>query len=173
MRDRPAIACGPHHWTYGEFDAVVERVAAGLQGHGVAKGDRVAVLARNSHAFAALRFGLARLGAVLVPINFMLTAEEVAFVLRHAGARMLAVDASLAELGRTAAALNTKVERFIALPGENGPEPVLDGLSFARLMNTTEPVPTGRRFELATSHRSCTPVAPSHCPRERCSRTKP
>ena len=138
MRNSPAITCGLHHWTYGEFDDVVERVAAGLQGHGVTKGDRVAVLARNSHAFAALRFALARLGAVLVPVNFMLKAEEVAFVLRHAGARMLAVDASLAELGRAAAALNTQVERLIALPGENGPEPELDGLSFARLMNTTE-----------------------------------
>jgi fatty-acyl-CoA synthase len=37
---------------------------------------RVAVLARNSHGFAALRFALARLGAVLVPINFMLKADE-------------------------------------------------------------------------------------------------
>ena len=90
MRDSPAISCGLHHWTYGEFDDVVERVAAGLQGHGVTKGDRVAVLARNSHAFAALRFALARLGAVLVPINFMLKAEEVAFVLRHAGAGAVA-----------------------------------------------------------------------------------
>ena len=136
--DSPAISCGPHHWTYGGFDEVVERVAAGLQGHGVAKGDRVAVLARNSHAFAALRFALARLGAVLVPINFMLTAEEVAFVLRHAGARMLAVDSNLAELGSAAAALDTKVEQFIALPGEHDPEPALEGLSFARLLTTTD-----------------------------------
>ena len=50
----------------------------GLAGIGVRSGDRVAILSRNSHAFAALRFALARLGAVLVPINFMLTAEEIA-----------------------------------------------------------------------------------------------
>ena len=72
-----AIACGDVRWSYAEFDALVTRVAAGLARHGIAKGTRVAVLARNSHAFAALRFGLARRGAVLVPINFMPKAAEV------------------------------------------------------------------------------------------------
>jgi fatty-acyl-CoA synthase len=70
--EQPAIACGDVCWTYREFDAVCTRLAAGLAAHGIARGDRVAVLARNSHAFAALRFSVARLGAVLVPVNFML-----------------------------------------------------------------------------------------------------
>jgi fatty-acyl-CoA synthase len=50
-----------------------------------------------------LRFALARRGAVLVPINFMLKAEEVAYILRHAGARTLATDSGLAALARDAA----------------------------------------------------------------------
>ena len=120
-----AIACGDVRWTYAEFDALATRVAAGLAGRGIAKGTRVAVLARNSHAFAALRFGLARLGAVLVPINFMLKAEEVAYILRHAGAVMLATDSGLAALARAAAALDTKVQQFVWLPSEapTAPEP--------------------------------------------------
>src|ERR1700758_714599 len=61
-RDKLAIACGATRWTYAEFDAVCSRLAAGLAQQGVVKGARVAVLARNSHAFAALRFALARLG---------------------------------------------------------------------------------------------------------------
>ena len=61
-----AIVCGPVRWTYREFDALCDRLAAGLAEQGIVKGDRVAILARNSHAFAALRFALARLGAVLV-----------------------------------------------------------------------------------------------------------
>eukprot|EP01034_Spumella_vulgaris_P014884 gene14884-19017_t len=81
---KPAIVCGDTCWTFAEFDALVDRVAAGLSGMGVGHASRVAVLARNSHGFAALRFALARLGAVLVPINFMLKAEEVAFILRYA-----------------------------------------------------------------------------------------
>jgi fatty-acyl-CoA synthase len=45
-----------------EFDTVVSRLAAGLHAQGVAQGEHVGVLARNSHGFAALRFALARLG---------------------------------------------------------------------------------------------------------------
>ena len=75
---KTAVICGDTHWSYAELDALCSRLAAGLAGSGITQGDRVAVLARNSHAFAALRFALARLGAVLVPINFMLKAEEVA-----------------------------------------------------------------------------------------------
>ena len=73
--EKSAIVCGEVHWTFREFDTVVNRLANGLTARGVGLGDRVAILSRNSHAFAALRFALARLGAVLVPINFMLNAD--------------------------------------------------------------------------------------------------
>ena len=99
---KTGIVCGTTTWTYAEFDALVTRLAAGLASIGVAEGDKVAVLARNSHGFAALRFALARRGAVMVPINFMLKAEEVAFILRHAGAQTLATDSGLAELAQAA-----------------------------------------------------------------------
>ena len=69
---KPAILCGSTRWTYAEFDDLCSRLGTGLRERGIDKGARVAVLARNSHAFAALRFALARIGAVLVPINFML-----------------------------------------------------------------------------------------------------
>ena len=52
----------------------------------VAKGDRVAVLSHNCWQYAALAFGLARIGVVLVPINFMLGADEIAYILEHSGA---------------------------------------------------------------------------------------
>ena len=59
---KTAIVCGTTEWTYAEFDALVSRLAAGLNRIGVGEGDKVAVLARNSHGFAALRFALARRG---------------------------------------------------------------------------------------------------------------
>ncbi len=122
-----AIACGELRWSYAEFDALCDRLAAGLALQGVGKGDRVAILARNSHAFAALRFALARLAAVLVPINFMLKADEAAYILRHAGARLLATDSGLAALAQAAAALDTQVRRLLWLPGED-PSASLPGM---------------------------------------------
>lgn len=129
-----AIRCGTTSWTYAEFDQICNRLAHGLAARGVGVGDRVAILSRNSHAFAALRFALARLGAVLVPINFMLNAEEAGFILRHAGARWLCVGPDLLELGQAAAAQDTAVEALIWLPGEHAAEPPPAMLSFADLL---------------------------------------
>ncbi|MFW2356227.1 AMP-binding protein, partial [Hydrogenophaga sp.] len=141
LPDKTAIVCGTTTWTYADFDALVSRLAAGLAHLGVAEGDKVAVLARNSHGFAALRFALARRGAVLVPINFMLKADEVAYILRHAGARTLATDSGLAALAREAAALDTVVERFIWLPGEDPSEPDPAMHRFDHLAACPDPLP--------------------------------
>jgi fatty-acyl-CoA synthase len=139
--DKLAIVCGEVRWSFAEFDAVVDGVAAGLAERGIAQGARVAVLARNSHAFAALRFALARLGAVLVPINFMLKADEVAYILRHSAAQTLAVDSELAGLGRSAAALDTQVRQFLWLPSEHASEPAADTVSFDELARCAAAVP--------------------------------
>lgn len=147
LPDKLAILCGETRWTYAEFDAIATRVAAGFAAQGIGKGDRVAVLARNSHAFAALRFGLARLGAVLTPINFMLKPEEVAFILNHAGARMLATDSGLAEVARAARALAPLVEQLVWLPSEDPSEPQADMLSFDELTLTTQSPPEVEIFE--------------------------
>lgn len=136
-----AIRCGRVDWTYAEFDTVCNRLAAGLAAQGVEVGDRVAVLARNSHAFAAVRFALARLGAVLVPINFMLNADEVRFILEHSGARLLCVDSGLTVLGREASK-STSVEKLLWLPSEDDSvgEPGL--LKFDELLRHGDTAPT-------------------------------
>ena len=137
--NKTAIICGDTRWSYAEFDAVCERLAAGLAARGVGKGARVAILSRNSHAFAALRFALARLGAVLVPINFMLKPEEAAFILKHAGAEMLATDTGLAEVARSAAALDTKVRELIWLPSEEKTAPAPGMIAFDELLSNAAP----------------------------------
>ncbi len=139
--EKLAIICGDTRWTFAQFNTIVERLAAGLNARAIAPGDRVAILARNSHAFAALRFALARLGAVLVPINFMLKAEEVAYILRHAGARLLATDSSLAPLARDAAALDTAVRDFLWLPAEEPSEPAEGMVRFDELVATETALP--------------------------------
>jgi fatty-acyl-CoA synthase len=135
LPDKTALICGEVRWTFREFDAVVNRLANGLAARGVAPGERVALLSRNSHAFAALRFALARLGAVLVPINFMLNPDEVAYILRHAGARSLFVGPDMVALGREAAARDTPVQELLWLPGEDpAPQPP-ELTGFAQLLS--------------------------------------
>lgn len=121
---RPAIVCGGTHWTYADLDALVDRLAHGLARHGIAPGQRVAMMSRNSHAFVAVRFALARMGVVLVPINFMLQPDEVRYILDDSGACALFLDAEAADVGRQAAA--DIVAPLFGLPGETSTPP--DGI---------------------------------------------
>ena len=89
-----AVVAGPRRLTYAEFDQCVNRCARALADRGLRKGDRLALLSHNSLAFAVLAFATARLGVILVPVNFMLGAEEIGFILQHSGASgMIAEDA--------------------------------------------------------------------------------
>lgn len=72
--------------TYAEWHQRAERLAAGLRGLGLAKGDRVAVLAYNCLEWMEIYVALARAGLVAVPVNFRLTGPEIAYILTHAEA---------------------------------------------------------------------------------------
>jgi fatty-acyl-CoA synthase len=72
--------------TYREWDRRATLLAAGLLARGMAKGDRVAVLAYNCVEWMEIYVALARAGLVAVPINFRLTGPEVAYILGHAEA---------------------------------------------------------------------------------------
>ena len=151
--DKLAICFGDSRWTYGEFDAICNRLANGLIERGLAAGDRMAILSRNSHAFAALRFALARIGGVLVPINFMLNAQEISYILRSSGAVALAVSDEFLETGTRAIALDTRVSQtlrlspFDDLPSRNAVAPDLpvasDGLAQIVYTSGTESLPKG------------------------------
>jgi fatty-acyl-CoA synthase len=131
---KTAIICGETNWSYAEFDAICDRLAAALASHGIKQGARVALLARNSHAFGAMRFALARLGAVLVPINFMLKPLEVGYILRHSRAELLATDSEFAAVAREAAT-GSSVKQLLWLPGEHARSPEPDMLNFDRLID--------------------------------------
>ena len=81
---------------YGEYNATVNRTAHALLERGVQRGDRIAVLSHNCRDFVVAYFALAKLGAISVPINFMLSAAEVAYILGHSGASGYVVEDALA-----------------------------------------------------------------------------
>ena len=83
---RTAIVWQGRRETYGEYNSAVNRTAHALADRGVVPGMRVALLSHNCREFLVLYFALAKLGAISVPINFMLGAAEVAFILEHSGA---------------------------------------------------------------------------------------
>ena len=119
--NKTAVICGEVEWSYEAFDRIVDRLARGLRDAGVRSGDRIAILARNSHAFIALRFAIARADAVLVPINFMLNPPDVHYILEHSGARFLFVDRTTLPIAEKAAPAS--LEQIFGIPGEIDPAP--------------------------------------------------
>ncbi len=75
--------------TYAEFDERVSRCANALIGMGVGRGDCVALLTANDIAFAEILFASARIGALLIPLNYRLSPPELADILADASARCL------------------------------------------------------------------------------------
>lgn len=113
--------------TFAELDAAVDRTAAALAAAGLAKGDRLALLSHNCHEFVVLSFATARLGVVLVPINFMLGPDEIAFILDHSGARAFVAEDALvdtAEQAISAAGADATIttRAVIARQGQPAPE---------------------------------------------------
>jgi fatty-acyl-CoA synthase len=75
--------------SYDEFDAAVNRVASGLIGAGIAKGDRVGIWAPNCAEWAIVQFATAKAGAILVNINPAYRTHEVEYALRQSGVTLL------------------------------------------------------------------------------------
>src|SRR5947208_3281594 len=82
---REAVVDGDVRLTYAELFDRCDRWSSALQGLGVRQGDRVATIAPNTHAQLESFYAVPQLGAVLVPINFRLTADDFAYILEHSG----------------------------------------------------------------------------------------
>src|SRR5258708_24500610 len=95
--DRIAVIDGERRFSYGELWSRAQRLAGVLRELEVAPGDRVAVLASNSHLLLESHDGVPLSGAVLVALNTRLTPGDLAYVVGHAGARGLRHDEPIEE----------------------------------------------------------------------------
>ncbi|MBT4268658.1 MAG: long-chain fatty acid--CoA ligase [Deltaproteobacteria bacterium] len=83
--------------TYSQYNANTNRVADILKNKDIGKGDRVAVLMMNKCEYLELFFAIAKLGAICVPLNWRLVADELTFILKDSGAKLLVYDAEFKE----------------------------------------------------------------------------
>ncbi len=84
--DRTALVFEDRSWTYTEMDRDVNALAAGLRQHGIGRGDRVAVLAMNVPEYLFLAVALAKLAAVMVPLNYRVHESELGYMVQHSSA---------------------------------------------------------------------------------------
>jgi len=114
--------------TFMELNNRANRCCSALLSMGIRPGDRVALLAHNGHEFIESFFGPAKAGIVLMPLNWRLTAEELAFIIEDGGARAIIFNADFApavEKLRKMAEINTLVQHWICIGGDQ-PDFALD-----------------------------------------------
>ncbi len=126
--DEPDVAGTLGSPTYGELEARARGMALALDALGVDHGERVAIVSPNSARFLTAYFGVSAYGRILVPINFRLTTEEIAYIVEHSGASVLLYDPELAGAVETIKvahrfALDGQEDALLFAPAEAGHEP--------------------------------------------------
>jgi long-chain acyl-CoA synthetase len=112
-----ALICGEERLTYAQFLATVEQCAAGLAAAGIGRGDRVAMLLGNGIAFPVVLFATLRRGGIAVPLSTREQSAGLAYMLGHAGAKLLVYDADLADRLPAPSATPHLVHRVAVEPG--------------------------------------------------------
>ena len=129
-----AIVCGSQALTWATLDAAAGRLAHGLRARGIGRGDRVVLACPNLPQFVVAYYAVLKLGAVLVPINILLKAGEIAHHLRDSDARAFLCFEGHAELplgaeGRAAVAQVPGCTLFVVIGRGEAGEDTLDVLS--------------------------------------------
>lgn len=129
-------------YDYAQLERRTSARAAGLRERGVRKGDRVALLMNNSTVLLETMFAVARLGAISVPVNYRLSAAEIAYLVDDARPTVFVHDSAWESLAGAALASVTQAPQAVRcdqLPGfgPECPDEVVQGEDTALLMYTS------------------------------------
>lgn len=115
--DREAVVDGDLRLTYAQFFDRCDRWSSALQAYGVAPGDRVAYIAPNTHAQLESFYAVPQIGAVVVPVNYRLIADDFAYIINHCGARIVCVHSDYLDAIDGIRSQLPSVTHFVALEG--------------------------------------------------------
>lgn len=116
--DREAVVDDGHRFTYRQFFERCDKWSCALQKLGVLQGDRVALISPNAHTHFEAYYAVPQIGAVTVPINFRLTSDDFAYILKHSGACVVCVHPDYFEAVDRIRTLVPGVKHFVALEGK-------------------------------------------------------
>lgn len=108
---------GDLRYTYEEFFSRCDRWSAALEQLGVRQGDRVAYIAPNTHALLESFYAIPQIGAVLVPINYRLIADDFAYLINHSGALVVCAHSDYLDAVESIRPQLKSVIAFVALEG--------------------------------------------------------
>src|SRR5215217_4313716 len=115
--EREAVVDGDLRLSYEQFFDRCDAWSAALQALGVKQGDRVAYIAPNTHAQLESFYAVPQIGAVLVPLNYRLTADDFAWLINHSGARIVCAHSDYLDAVDGIRSQLPNIEQFVALEG--------------------------------------------------------
>jgi len=115
--NREAVVDGDLRYTYAQFLDRCDRWSYTLQSLGIAKGDRVATIAPNTHAHLETFYGVPQIGAVIVPCNYRLTADDFVYLITHSGSKLVCVHSDYLDAVDSVREQLPGVTHFIAFEG--------------------------------------------------------
>src|SRR6266403_945737 len=116
--ERVAVIDGDSRWTYAQFLDRCDRWSAVLQKLRIGPGDRVAYLSPNTHTQLESFYAVPQVGAVLVPLNYRLTADDFVYLINHSGSRMICADRDYLGTIDSIRSRLPRVDHFVALTGD-------------------------------------------------------
>lgn len=119
--NRTAFIVGDRRITHVEYLRRVERLASGLAKAGIQTGDRIAILSHNNLEFVDLYGAVARIGAILVPVNWRQSADEIAYVVNDVTPKMVIADAAHQEVLRSKQQDFASVSRWYGIGSHAAP----------------------------------------------------
>jgi fatty-acyl-CoA synthase len=131
--EKVAVIDGNKRFTYKQFNERVNRLSHGLSRLGVQAGDHVAVMAPNTHQMLEAFYGICQMGAVMVPLNYRLSADDFAYILNHSDSKVLIVDAEYTAPIVSIKDQLSRIKHFIVVQVD-GCQSSLDGLDYEGLL---------------------------------------
>ncbi len=147
--NKPALICGESRYSYRQFFERVQRVANGLAGLGLAKGDRVAVLMLNCHRYLELYYATAFAGLVVNPLNIRLAAPELVYILNDSASLALAVDDAFLPLLQAIKGQIPTVSKLIYVGSHEAPQGMVHYEALLERSSATTPKIDLREDDLA------------------------
>ena len=124
--EREALVDGDLRFTYEQFFTRCDHWSAALQALGVNQGDRVAYIAPNTHAQLESFYAVPQIGAVLVPLNYRLTADDFVYLINHSGSKIVCADSGYLAAVDSVRSQLPNVVAFVALEGGTDKQGWLD-----------------------------------------------
>ncbi len=125
--ERTLFVAGDVRWSFAEARDIAARTAGLLAAHGIASGDRVALMCGNRAELMQIVLGCAWLGAVAVPINTACKGPQLRYLLANSGARLLVIESTFAETLALVEPAGLALERIWVVGGGSVPGPWTSG----------------------------------------------